>query len=178
MQVILGILGSIVTILWIFHRLAEMGIDLGGLNPFYWRRRRAWRNRYEGDPIHAVDDPMEIAALVVTGVARIEGDITAEQKDLLLTEFGSTFSLGEREAKQLLGSCSHLLGAPQVVQSQLEGVLERHQKVFSKEQAESIAAMMHKVASITGEPTAEQKKLVADVRQKLGMEPSGDGVWA
>ena len=178
MHVILGILGSIVTILWIFHRLAEMGIDLGGLNPFYWRRRRAWRNRYEGDPIHAVDDPMEIAALVVAGVARIDGDMTAEQKDLLLTEFGKTFSLSEREAKQLLGSCSHLLGAPQVVQSQLEGVLERHQKIFSKEQAESIADMMHRVASIAGEPSADQKKLVADVREKLGMEPSGDGTWA
>lgn len=178
MHVILGILGSIVTILWIFHRLAEMGIDLGGLNPFYWRRRRAWRNRYEGDPIHAVDDPMEIAALVVAGVARIDGDMTTEQKDVLISEFGNTFSLDDRQARQLLGSCGHLLGAPQVVQSQLEGVLERHQKIFSKEQAESIAGMMHKVASISGQPSEDQKKLVADVREKLGMEPAGDSIWA
>lgn len=178
MHVILGILGSIVTILWIFHRLAEMGIDLGGLNPFYWRRRRAWQKRYEGDPIHAVEDPMEIAALVVAAVARIDGDMTAEQKNCLISEFGNTFSLSERDAKQLLGSCSHLLGAPQVVNNQLDGIFERHSKVFSPDQAESIARMMHKVASVAGEPSPEQQNLIANVRAKLGMEPAGDGVWA
>ena len=40
MHIILGALGSIVTILYMLDRL---GIDIGGLNPFYWYRRRAFR---------------------------------------------------------------------------------------------------------------------------------------
>lgn len=33
MHIVLAALGSIVTLLWVLHRLAEMGIDLGGLDP-------------------------------------------------------------------------------------------------------------------------------------------------
>ena len=43
MHIILGALGTIVTILWLLHRLAEMGVSLGGLNPWLWQRRRKWR---------------------------------------------------------------------------------------------------------------------------------------
>jgi len=46
MHVIIGFLGSVVTILWLLHRLAEMGIDMGGLNPWTWRRRRNFRQKY------------------------------------------------------------------------------------------------------------------------------------
>ena len=98
MHVIIGFLGSLVTILWLLHRLAEMGIDLGGLNPWFWYRRRKWRGKYEGDPINAVEDPMEIGALVVVAMAKVAGDITAEQKKVILSEFGNSFSLGDKEA--------------------------------------------------------------------------------
>ena len=70
MHIVLGALTTIVTILWLLHRLAEMGIDLGGLNPWYWRRRRAWRKKYEGDPIYAVEDPIDVAAIFVIGADR------------------------------------------------------------------------------------------------------------
>ena len=59
MPAILGLLGTIVTILWLLYRLAEMGIDLGGLNPFLWRRRRKWKKHYEANPIYKIDSPME-----------------------------------------------------------------------------------------------------------------------
>ncbi|MDH3747795.1 MAG: TerB family tellurite resistance protein [Gammaproteobacteria bacterium] len=177
MHVILGLLGTIVTILYLLHRLAEMGIDLAGLNPFYWRRRRAWQKQYEGDPIYAVEDPTELAAIVIAAVAKIEGDITAEQKRMLLSEFANRFSLSDREASHLLGSTTHLLGQPQIIENQLDGLFERHKDVFSAEQAESLATMMQKVAAAEGTPSAAQIALMASVRDRLGMAPSGDGVW-
>jgi len=42
---ILAVLGVIVTILILLNRLANAGMDLGGLNPFLWQRRRNWRKR-------------------------------------------------------------------------------------------------------------------------------------
>ncbi len=45
MHVIIGVLGSIITILILLNRLAEAGIDLGGLNPFLWKRRRQWKQK-------------------------------------------------------------------------------------------------------------------------------------
>ena len=177
MHVILGLLGTIVTILYLLHRLADMGIDLAGLNPFYWRRRRAWAKKYEGDPIYAIEDPMEIAAIVIVAVAKIEGDVTAEQKKMLLAEFANRFSLSDREASQLLGSTTHLLGQPQIIENQLDGLFERNKDLFSTDQAESLTSMMHKVASAEGTPSEAQVALMTNVRDRLGMSQSGDGLW-
>lgn len=177
MHVILGLLGTIVTILWLLHRLAEMGIDLGGLNPFYWRRRRAWRNKYEGDPIHAVEDPIEVGALVIAAVAKIEGEVSAEQKNILLSEFSRRFSLSDKEASQLLGSTTHLLGQPQVIETQLDGLFERNKDMFTADQAESLVSMMTAVAAAEGTPSDAQRELMTRVREQLGMPPAGGGVW-
>jgi hypothetical protein len=118
MHVLLGLLGSLITILYILDRL---GFDLAGMNPFYWRRRRAWAKKYEGDPIYSVEDPIEVAAILIIGVARLEGDLSAEQKRVAQEQFASAFSMDARAAAQLLGSASHLLGAPQVIDAQLDG---------------------------------------------------------
>ena len=56
MHIILGFLGAVVTILVLFKRLSDAGIDIGWLNPFAWRRRRAWRNKYQGNPIFSLSD--------------------------------------------------------------------------------------------------------------------------
>ena len=112
MHIVLGLLGSIVTILYLLDRL---GIDLGGLNPFYWQRRRAWEKKYQGDPIYSVEDPMHVAAILIVGAAKLAGDLSAEQKRVALEQFESSFSLDSPAASELFGSAAHLLGAPQII---------------------------------------------------------------
>ena len=174
MHVVLALLGSLITLLYLLDR---MGVDLGGLNPFYWQRRRAWRKRYEGDPIHSVEDPIGIAALFIIGVAKIDGDISATQKDAVLTEFRNRFSLDERQATQLFGASAHLLGQPQVIRTQLDGVMERHREHFSAEQVTSLIDMMTTVVTADGEATPDQAELIAMVRDQLARPQGGDGVW-
>lgn len=77
---VLGLLGTIVTILWLLHRLAEMGIDLAGLNPFLWRRRRRWRNNYQANPIFKIDSPLEATALLVTAIAKADGEMSSKEE--------------------------------------------------------------------------------------------------
>ena len=64
-----------------------------------------------------------------------------------------------------------------MIDSQLNGIFERHKDLFSADQAESIVGMMRKVAEAEGSPSDMQRTLIADVRDKLGMAPAGDGVW-
>ena len=174
MHIILGLLGALVTI---FYLLDRLGIDIGYLNPFYWRRRRAWRAKYEGDPIHAVEDPREIAALFVIGVAKLDGEISAGQKQVAQREFASTFSMSERESAQLVGASAHLLGHPQVIRSQLAGVLERKRDTFNAEQAESLLAMVTAVASADGEANEEQREVIDELRAALAKPQQDAGVW-
>lgn len=178
MHILLGALTSIVTILWLLHRLAEMGIDLGGLNPWSWRRRRAWRIKYEGDPIFAVEDPMDVASLFIVGTAKLDGDICAEEKTAILSEFANGFSLDEKAASQLYASATHLLGGPQVIGNQLEGLMERHKQSFTADQAESFLAMARRVLEASPTTTAEQRALLAQLEQHFSVPVAEDSTWA
>lgn len=178
MHIVIGLLGSIVTILYLLNRLANLGIDFSRLNPFHWRRRRAWAKKYDGDPIYSVEDPMQVAALLIVGVAKLDGDLSTEQKKLAIGKFETDFSLGTREASDLFGSAAHLLGAPQIVASQLSGLADRHAERFSQEQAESMLEMMLGVASVDGDLSARQREYVEDIRSRFIPRQESEGTWS
>ena len=179
MHIAIAFISSVVALLWALYRLEEMGISLGGLNPFHWRRRRAWRKKYEADPIYALEDPMEVAAAVVVAIARLDGVISASQKAAALSEFSKAFSLDSKAALQLFGSVSHVLGQPQVIDKQIAGLLERHRNLFTAEQIESLLAMMSAVASADGALSAEQTQFLGEFRNRVSAPgKAAEGTWA
>lgn len=175
MQVVIGLLGSIVTLLYLLDRL---GIDLGGLNPFYWRRRRAWARKYHGDPIYSVEDPKDVAAILIVGSAKLDGDLSAEQKKTALQQFKTKFSLDTSGASELLGSAAHLLGSHQIIDTQLKGVAEKNDRRFSRDQAESMIKMMVEVASADGELSAKQIEFIESIRSRYAPAEEQAGTWS
>lgn len=157
MPAILGLLGTIVTILWLLYRLAEMGIDLGGLNPFLWRRRSKWKKHYEANPIYKIESPMEATALLITATAKADGDMSAEDKQTILQIFENEFHLSVKEAVALLTASSHLLGKGDEVRDNLKGVLAPSLGNFSTSQAESAIHLLEKMAKI-GNAASELKQ--------------------
>jgi uncharacterized tellurite resistance protein B-like protein len=179
MHIVIGFLSSVVALLWILYRLEEMGISLGGLNPFHWRRRRAWRKKYESDPVYALEDPMEVAAALVVAIARLDGDISAGQKSAAIAEFSKAFSFDNKAALQLFGAVSHVLGQPQVIDKQVAGLLERHRNLFTAEQIDSLLVMMSAVASADGALSAEQTQFLGDFRNRVSAPAKlAVGTWA
>ena len=140
MHIILGLLGTIVTILILLNRLSDAGIDFGWLNPFTWRRRRAWRKKFEGNPVFALDTPLEVAALLATSLAKIDGEISKEEKATLLSLFQSEFGKTEKEASDLLMSSIYLFGDGEQAIAKPDKVMQRSLDKFSDEQAESVMA--------------------------------------
>ena len=120
---------------------------------------------------------MEVAALFVVGVAKIDGDITAEEKQSIVSEFSSNFSLSEREASQLLGSSVHLLGQPLLIGTQLGNLLERFDEQFTPEQTESLVAMMTAVVSSNEHLSTEQTDLIDSVRGRFSKPVPNGGTW-
>lgn len=179
MHVVIGFLSSLVALLWVLYRLEEMGISLGGLNPFHWRRRRDWRKKYEADPIYSLEDPMEVAAVAVVAVGKLEGDVSASQKAAAMREFANAFSLDNKAALQLYGAAAHLLGQPQVVDKQISGLLERHRNLFTAEQIDSVVSMMTAVAVADGTPSDEQQSYIDEFRKRANAPvKSTEGTWA
>lgn len=174
MHIIIGFLGSLVTI---FYLLDRLGIDIGGLNPFYWYRRYAFAKKFGADPIYSIEDPLHVASLLVIGVAKLDGDLTAEQKRVAQEQFESSFSMDPKESSELFGSAAHLLAAPQLIDTQLQKLVNQNKGRFSAEQAASVLQMMDVVAAAEGQPTEAQRNFIAGVRSGLSVEKEPGGTW-
>lgn len=174
MHIVIGLLGSIVTIMYLLDRL---GIDIGGLNPFYWYRRHAFAKKFGSDPVYSIEDPIHVAALLIIGTAKLNGDLTAEQKNVAQQQFESSFSMDAREASELFGSAAHLLAAPQLIDTQLRKLADKNADRFSTEQAESMVQMMIAVASADGDMSEPQQDLIETIRSQVVPSKQGQGTW-
>ena len=174
MQVIIGLLGGLVTI---FYLLDRLGIDIGGLNPFYWYRRHAYSKKMGADPIYSIEDPVHVAALLIIGTAKLEGDVTSEQKEIAQEQFSTHFSMEAKEASGLFGSAAHLLDAPQLIGTQLEKLADINGDRFSPDQVSSLVEMMRKVASADGEPSDAQKEFIEAIQSRFGAPQEQQGTW-
>lgn len=166
MPYLLGLLGAIVTVLILLKRLADAGIDLGGLNPFARRRKRAWQNKFEANPLFGLEDPMDAAAALAVGVAKASGDISSEQKSALLDAFQGTFDLDLAAAEQLLASSAYLVGDGQIFMDQVEGVVAKSMEHFTDNQIATTLALIEEIAAVEG-ATERQRELIGRIREIL-----------
>jgi uncharacterized tellurite resistance protein B-like protein len=178
MHVIIGALGSLVTILWLLHRLAEMGIDLGGLNPFLWQRRRRWKRHYDANPIYKIDSPLEATALLITAAAKVDGDMSAEEKAEILRIFSEEFHMPKNDAAGLLISSSHLLGKGEEVQGHLQKVMAPSLKHFTPEQAESAIELINRVSNVADSASELQSQLIERASKCLESKGAERGKWS
>ncbi|MGD9161908.1 MAG: hypothetical protein PVG39_26085 [Desulfobacteraceae bacterium] len=99
MHIILGALGLIVTILILINRLSKEDIDIGWLDPFKWNRRRKWRQAYNTNPLFDIEDPMKSTACLMYTMSKCSGDISREEKALIISIFKDVFKLADRAFK-------------------------------------------------------------------------------
>lgn len=175
MHILIAFLGSLVTV---FYLLDRLGINIGGFNPFHWRRKRAWSNKYHSDPIYSIEDPLHVAAVLILGAAKLDGVVSAEQKRVALERFEAVFSLDAKDAAELVGSAIHLLGAPQVIDAQLKGLADKNKSCFTQNQLESMVQLMLEVVSADGDVTAAQSEFVESMRAHFIPPQQNQGTWA
>lgn len=178
MHIVLGLLGAIVTILILLKRLDNAGIDVGWLNPFAWHRRRSFRKRYDTNPIYTLDNPMDVAALVLLGVTKRDGELSSIEKATLLEVFEEEFHLSAKASAALLGASSHLLRDGDALSYQLDKVLKPSEERFTPEQAESTIELMQRMANTDGSASALQSQLIRDVKTILVDRRTPEGKWA
>lgn len=167
MHIVLGILGTLVTLLILVNRLQENGIDIGWLNPFSWHRRRKFRQAYHLPAAYSLDSPMDVAALFLLAVAKADGDITKKQKDTILDIFQTDFKLSASEANNLLSSSSHILGNGTEVKDSPKSVVAKSADSFSKAQVDSTLSLIQRVANIEEAPSEAQQMLVTAITAAL-----------
>ena len=92
MHIIIAILTAVVGVIWALYRLQNSGVDLNSFNPFYWLRRRAWEAKLGTKPLHRLEKPLEVAAVLVVAALKTEGEISREQKRKSSTSLRKNFT--------------------------------------------------------------------------------------
>jgi uncharacterized tellurite resistance protein B-like protein len=176
---VIAIITAIAGLFWALTALQRSGFQFSSLNPFLAWRRWQWSRSYGMRPIYKLERPMDVAAVLLLGVAKADGDITSDQKRELLAMFQGEFSISRDEASDLLLASSHLIRDEIYLVDNLDKVLARSAERFEPDAVASLLGMMRKVAALDGSINAEQRKLIeATERYFAGRSRQTVGKWA
>lgn len=177
MGFVIGTITAIAGLFWALNSLQRSGFNLGALNPFAWFRRRAWQQRYGENPLYCLADPMDVAAVLLLGVARCDGEVSAQQKNEILAIFQDRFHLDHDAASDLLRAGSHLIRNEVYIVDNVRRILAPAMGAFSSEQIASLLNLMGQVAACDGAINAEQQKLIDTVLAAFNETAKGTRRW-
>lgn len=179
MHIIIAAITALAGLLWAINSLQRSGFHLSSLNPFLAYRRWKWSRTYGSKPIYRLERPMDVAAVLLLGIAKADGDITSDQKRELQAMFQSEFEISRDEAADLLLASSHLIRDEIYIVDQLDRILERSAPQFEPATVGTLLALMRRLAAMDGSINGEQQKLIeATERYFASQQKAASSKWA
>ena len=179
MHIVIAVITAVAGLLWALNSLQRSGFHFSSLNPFLAYRRWQWSRTYGERPIYRLERPMDVAAVLLLGIAKADGTITSDQKRELLALFQSEFAISRDEASDLLLASSHLIRDEIYLVDHLDKILARSAQRFAPDAIGSLLGMMRKVAALDGNINGEQQKLIdATERYFAGSSRQSTAKWA
>lgn len=162
MHILLALITGITGLLYALDRV---GIDLGGLNPFYWYRRNKWQKKYLTKPVHQLKKPIEAASVLLVAMVTAEGLVSREQKQALTEIFEKEFEKSPAEAAEMFGGSQFLLRDTMDIVSEVPYILEHSKAAFTDHQQRMLLELLRKTAHLEGPPTSQQLGIIDAVEQ-------------
>ena len=177
MHVLIGLLTAIGGLIWALYRLHNSGVNLNSFNPFYWVRRKQWEKQLGTRPLHRLTKPMEAAAVLVVAIAKMEGEITREQKAEVIGLFEREFKLSASAAGELYSISCHLLRETVNYSGEIKNILAPCKARFNSERRESLMEMLKRIAEVDSLPSKNQMEFIDAVDTALRVPPIDQGDW-
>lgn len=172
MHILITLITALASLLYALERL---GIDIGWINPWAWKRKRKWLKQYHASPALSIEKPLEAAAILLVATAKIDGDLSAEEKAELLNIFENEFNLNNKQASDLFVSSTYLMNSGREVFERPRDVLAPSLKHFSAAQKNSVLELLNRVAEIGGEASEVQKDYIGQINS--AMKPQQNDSW-
>lgn len=160
MHIVISVITALGGLIWALVALQKAGFDIDALNPFLWQRRAKWRKKYDAKPIYKLSEPIDVAALLLLGVAKCEGEISTEQKHEIISIFENNFHLESDVANDQLLASAHLLRDEIYLVDNIDKILKSSSQKFTQKQVDSLINLMREVAKIESNINLEQQKLI------------------
>ena len=174
---IIAFMSAIATLAWALATLRNSGFSIDSLTPFHWYRRFQWNKKYGRNPLYVLDKPLDVAAVLLVGIARLEGEISREQKNEIISVFSNEFHLDANGAKELFTSSAFLLQHENNLVGNVDKVLENTRGKFTPEQITSTLQLMTRVANLDNQISTTQQNLLAAVERLLIVKNGNGGKW-
>lgn len=160
MHILIAFMTALATLLFALDRF---GVDIGWLNPWAWRRRRRWIKQLSANPAFNLDSPMECMALLLLATARIDGELSSEEKLELRRMFEESFHQTSSDSSSLLQASTYLLGDGMEVFARPEEILSRSLEKFSPEQKQSSIELLTRISEVGGPPSNAQSDYISRI---------------
>ncbi len=177
MHILLGLITTLAGLAWALYRLQNAGINLNSFNPFFWIRRRKWEQQLGTKPIHQLDNTIDAASVLMVTIAKMDGEITREQKTEIISLFENEFGLSHSDAIESYASSSYMLQDEVNIIAEVKNILEPNKTLFKPHQSESLLKMLNTLASNEGVQTKEQKDFIVEVVKQLHIDSKSARTW-
>jgi uncharacterized tellurite resistance protein B-like protein len=174
---IIALLGALAGLFWAMSSLQRSGLDFNSLNPFLMYRRWQWKKIYGVKPLYNLESTMEVAAVLLLGVAKADGEITSNQKSHLLGVFEEEFQISREQASDLLLAASHLIRNEIYLVDGLAHILERTASKFTPKLVSTLLKMMRESAAQDGPIGVEQTKLIEATERYFAARSKSSAAW-
>ena len=164
MAQLIALLGAIAGLIWAINSLEKAGLSL---NPFTWWRRFQWRQRHGTKPLYNLRDPAEVAAVLLLGIAKCKGEVTATQKVRLRDLYVRVLKMPAVEADDMLVAATFMLRDEIYLVDNVERLLLNTRRSLGAEQKASVLNLMEEMATVDGPVNAEQRKLIDRTMETL-----------
>jgi|GEM_PF-5809158 uncharacterized tellurite resistance protein B-like protein len=119
---------------------------------------------------------MDAIALLLAATAKIDGDLTLEEKAELKRIFEQEFKQDPRQASELLGSSVYLVSNCREVFDRPKDVLEPSLDKFTADQRQSSLQLLNRIALVGGDPSPIQTDFIEKIASILS-PPKDENSW-
>lgn len=177
MHILIGLITAAAGLFWALNRLQNSGVNLNSFNPFFWARRRKWQNQLGTKPIHQLENPIDCASVLMVAIAKMDGDITREQKSEIITMFRDELGLSSDAAAESYGASSYMLQEVVNIVGEVKNILAPTKDQFERHQKESLLKMLKKIATTEGPTSKEQNAYITEVENQLELTEEKSTKW-
>ncbi len=172
MHIIIGVLGVLGALVFWYYRLKYLGqaanemVDTAGKMRGAYNRRK-FRNKVEGSPLTAIDDPQTAASVMAVAVMEEKGPLSRETEDILRRELRNSIDVQDPEEMVTFTKW--------VVQQTADpdNVSRRFAKMWlnglSETERRTFLAMVQRLAGVDGEATVSQHAIISRLQERLAL---------
>jgi hypothetical protein len=171
MHIVIGLLTTVAGLFWAINALKQSGA-WDSMNPFLWRRKRHWQSKYHTNPLYNLTKPLDVAGVLILGVARLEGELSSEHKLAVLALYKKELHLDEKQASEMFVSSSYYLKDTFPLSDKIGKILEHSIEKFEKSQKQSVLQLIKQIAAFEAEPNQEQQKVIQAVSSHFQIQHS------